>query len=50
MAAEYDASFLGSVPWDDTVEAAVGRPEALAGTRAGEAARGIAREILSPSS
>jgi hypothetical protein len=33
MADEFDLPLLGSLPWDETVEDAVGDPDALAKTR-----------------
>jgi ATP-binding protein involved in chromosome partitioning len=48
LAVEYEAAFLGSVPWDEGVEAAIGAPERLADTEAARAVRGIARKLVGP--
>lgn len=46
VAEEFAAPYLGCVPWDDEVEAALGDPQRLLSTRAGAAIRAVGLELL----
>lgn len=47
LAAEFDLPYLGSVPYDEGLEAAIGEAERLAGTRAARALDEIAATLFS---
>jgi len=45
---ELGLNFLGSVPWDDELETAMGSPRRLAATRAAGALRPVAATLIGP--